>query len=201
MSTQPSTNQGRIRQPGTYAAPALAFDLNAELGSLQAEKPWQAAHTAKTLVKHPDLRVVLVAIRAGGRLQQHETTARVSIQALSGDLRVYMPAHNVHLPAGHLLALDRDVPHEVVALDDSAFLLTIAWPDLAGSAVQPKPMPHRIASIAIGRPLAQSPQKRGNVIRIDARLSRERGLDRTLAETFPCSDALSTIPDPCLSGT
>lgn len=25
---------------------------------------------------------------------------------------------------------------------------------------------------------------------------RERGLDNTLAETFPCSDALSSIPDP-----
>lgn len=201
MSTQPSANQGRIRQPGTYAAPALAFDLNAELRSLQAEKPWQAAHSAKTLVKHPDLRVVLVAIRAGGHLQQHETAARISIQTLSGDLHVCTPADNVHLPAGHLLALDRDVPHEVVALDDSAFLLTIAWPDLAASAVQPRPVSHRIASIAIDRPLAQSPQEHGKIVRIDARLARELGLDKTLADTFPCSDALSSIPDPYLSGT
>jgi hypothetical protein len=27
-------------------------------------------------------------------------------------------------------------------------------------------------------------------------LAREQGLDETLAETFPCSDPLSTIPDP-----
>jgi quercetin dioxygenase-like cupin family protein len=33
------------------------------------------------------------------------------------------------LPAGHLLALDRAVPHDVKALEDSAFLLTIAWPE------------------------------------------------------------------------
>lgn len=26
--------------------------------------------------------------------------------------------------------------------------------------------------------------------------SKESGLDRTLAETFPCSDALSSIPNP-----
>jgi quercetin dioxygenase-like cupin family protein len=31
------------------------------------------------------------------------------------------------LPAGHLLALDAAVPHDVEALEDSAFLLTIAW--------------------------------------------------------------------------
>jgi hypothetical protein len=29
-------------------------------------------------------------------------------------------------------------------------------------------------------------------------LRREHGLDRTLAETFPCSDPLSSIPDPQL---
>jgi hypothetical protein len=28
--------------------------------------------------------------------------------------------------------------------------------------------------------------------------SRELGLDRTLAETFPCSDPLSSIPNPLL---
>ncbi len=28
--------------------------------------------------------------------------------------------------------------------------------------------------------------------------ARERGLDETLKETFPCSDALSAIPDPPL---
>ena len=29
------------------------------------------------------------------------------------------------------------------------------------------------------------------------RAMREAGLDGTLADTFPCSDALSSIPDPC----
>jgi hypothetical protein len=30
----------------------------------------------------------------------------------------------------------------------------------------------------------------------DREESRERGLDATLAETFPCSDPLSSIPNP-----
>lgn len=33
------------------------------------------------------------------------------------------------LPAGHMLALERALPHDVEALEDSAFLLTIAWPE------------------------------------------------------------------------
>jgi hypothetical protein len=32
------------------------------------------------------------------------------------------------LTSGHLLALDRSIKHDVEALEDSAFLLTIAWP-------------------------------------------------------------------------
>lgn len=30
--------------------------------------------------------------------------------------------------------------------------------------------------------------------------ARDRGLDETLSETFPCSDALSSIPDPLVEG-
>ena len=46
--------------------------------------------------------------------------------------------------------------------------------------------------------MAPAPQKSGqagNVIAIE-RAWREIGLDETLAETFPCSDPLSSIPDP-----
>lgn len=34
---------------------------------------------------------------------------------------------------GGLLALDHDVPHDVTALHDSVFLLTVAWPGEAGT--------------------------------------------------------------------
>ena len=46
--------------------------------------------------------------------------------------------------------------------------------------------------------MAPAPQRSvqvGNVIPIE-RAWRESGLDETLAETFPCSDPLSSIPDP-----
>jgi hypothetical protein len=42
---------------------------------------------------------------------------------------------------------------------------------------------------------AMAPIQSCNVIPIE-RAWRESGLDETLAETFPCSDPLSSIPDP-----
>ncbi len=138
MSTQPLASTGRIREPGVYAAPSLTFDLDDEIRLLQAEQPWQAGHTAKTIVKYPDLRIVLIALKAGGRMVQHETTGRISIHALSGYLKVRLPDKILELPTGGIVALDKDVPHSVEAVVNSAFLLTIAWPDGDEIAVRPE---------------------------------------------------------------
>ena len=88
----------------------------------------------KTLVREPDFRVVLTAMRAGTRLAEHEANARLAIQTVDGHLRVHLSGRVVDLPANHLLALDRSVPHEVEAIEDSALLLTLAWPGAGGGA-------------------------------------------------------------------
>ena len=40
----------------------------------------------------------------------------------------------------------------------------------------------------------------GNLAMEDCSVPREQGLDDTLADTFPCSDPLSSIPNPNLDG-
>jgi quercetin dioxygenase-like cupin family protein len=120
--------EDRIRQPVPTAGTLLTFDIANEVRRLQSEQPWQAEHTANTIVKYPDLRIVLVALKTGGRLQEHRTAGRLSIQALSGEILVYTQGQVIEMRTGKLLALDHDVPHEVEAKSDSVFLLTIAWP-------------------------------------------------------------------------
>jgi quercetin dioxygenase-like cupin family protein len=106
----------------------LAFDLGVRTAELQHERGWRDGdRSANTLVKAPDFRVVLTALRAGARLEEHEAAARVSIHTLSGHLRLHVAGEPVDLPAGHLLVLERDLAHDVEALQDSVFLLTIAW--------------------------------------------------------------------------
>jgi quercetin dioxygenase-like cupin family protein len=79
-------------------------------------------------VKHPDLRIVLIAMKANSRMHEHTATARISMQSLGGHLRLHLPERVVDLPAGYLLVLDQCVPHDVEATEDSAFLLTVSWP-------------------------------------------------------------------------
>jgi quercetin dioxygenase-like cupin family protein len=122
------TTDGRIRQPVPTSGALLTFDLSKEVDRLVSEQPWQAEHTANTIAKYPDLRIVLVALKSGGRLHEHRTAGRLSIQCLSGEIHVRAEGELVRMPAGTLLTLDHDVPHDVEAKSDSVFLLTIAWP-------------------------------------------------------------------------
>lgn len=120
--------EGRIRQPIPTSGTILSFDLSEEVRRLESEQPWQAEHTANTIVKYPDLRIVLVALKAGGRLHEHRTAGRLSIQALSGEIHVHVSGQLVEMKAGKLLTIESNVPHDVEAKVDSVFLLTIAWP-------------------------------------------------------------------------
>jgi quercetin dioxygenase-like cupin family protein len=129
MATDPQANTGREHDVGNLTSPLLAFDINQEIEKLRQEGRWQSGHTAKTLVKYADFRVVLVAIHAGGRLAEHRTEGRISVQTLSGHVRFRAGEQTIEMPAGHLLTLERGISHDVEGITESAFLLTIAWPE------------------------------------------------------------------------
>jgi quercetin dioxygenase-like cupin family protein len=78
-------------------------------------------------VKQPDFRIVLIALKKGGHLEEHKADGRISIQTISGHIRLRILEQSVDLPAGQLLALDRGLRHDVEALEESSFLLTISW--------------------------------------------------------------------------
>ncbi|MCC6348212.1 MAG: hypothetical protein IT347_01300 [Candidatus Eisenbacteria bacterium] len=102
---------------------------------MRREGPWvQHGRNAVTLVKHPDLRVVFMVMKAGTNLREHHTSGRISVQTVTGAVRVKLADRLVELPAGHLLALDHDLPHDVEAVEESTVLLTIAWPKDAGGS-------------------------------------------------------------------
>jgi quercetin dioxygenase-like cupin family protein len=127
MPNQPPPARRRTH-PQPMAAPYLEFDLNAELRQLRQEPEWHTGQNAKTLVKYDNLRVVLIALKARARVPGHQTEGRISIQTIVGQIHVRAEGRTFYLPVGGLLALDRGLPHEVEAVEESAFLLTIAWP-------------------------------------------------------------------------
>jgi quercetin dioxygenase-like cupin family protein len=88
---------------------------------------------AITLIKEGDLRITLTALRAGARMDPHRTYGYTSIQVMAGRLRV-VSTETYDLGAGELLVIGEAVAHEVLAIEDAAFLLTIALPAASAAA-------------------------------------------------------------------
>lgn len=107
----------------------LKLDLPAELAQFERERTETGAiQTAKTLVKYPSLRVVLIAIGAGGRIPEHQTAGRITFQTVAGRIRTHPGGRAFDMPVGLVLALDQSIRHEIEATTESALVLTIAWP-------------------------------------------------------------------------
>lgn len=128
--TSPRAAVGHKFLEGTLSGPLLRFDIAEEIRQQRQEDSWLqgVGRSSKTLVKYGDLRIVLISMKAGARMHEHKASARISIQTIAGHVRLHLREQTVDLPAGQLLVLDQCLPHDVEALEDSAFLLTLSWP-------------------------------------------------------------------------
>jgi quercetin dioxygenase-like cupin family protein len=115
---------------GTLSGPVFQFNLASELDQLHRDESWlqPTGRSSRTLVKYPDLRILLIAMKANTRMHEHTAAGRISVHTLDGHVRLHLPDRVVDLSAGNLLVLDRCVSHDVEASEDSAFLLTLSWP-------------------------------------------------------------------------
>lgn len=111
---------------GALSAPVIAIDWKEALGSLRSSDSYRTGdHAARTLAKHRALRVVLVAMRADGRMDEHHADSAISVQCLQGRFRFDVSGTIHDLAPGQVLVVGDGLPHSVTAADECAFLLTI----------------------------------------------------------------------------
>ena len=89
---------------GTLSRSVLQFNLASELAQLHRDESWlpPTGRSSKTLVKYPDLRIVLIAMKANTRMHEHTAAGRISVHTLNGHIRLHLPERVVDLPAGAL---------------------------------------------------------------------------------------------------
>lgn len=104
----------------------LDFDLASEIELLRQAEAWQTGTSRTQLVRFPDFRVSLTAMKAGAKIELHQNPGRISVQTVDGHIRMYAGDRTFDLPKVRVPVLDRSVPHNVEVLADSAFLLTVA---------------------------------------------------------------------------
>jgi len=125
----PGRTGGSPQRPPHQLDEAITeLDLSAEVAALRDEPAWQQGdRNARTFFKESDLRVLLTVLRQGAMLREHRVPGPATVQLLSGRIRLGLSGRAIELSAGRLAILERDVPHDVEALEESAFLISIAW--------------------------------------------------------------------------
>jgi quercetin dioxygenase-like cupin family protein len=106
-------------------------NINDELEKLEDAPSLQlaAGRSSETIVKYPEFRIVLVRMKQGSYMSHHRAEGPISVHVVLGKIRIHLPDERMEeLGSGDLLALERGLEHDVEALEDCAFLLTIAWP-------------------------------------------------------------------------
>jgi len=123
MSTERSS--GGIER--TLDAPLLRFDIPKLVAQLKGERTWAiGTRNAITLLKTPALRIVLVAMRAETEVASHRGDGPISVQVLDGRIAFDTADQTLELGAGALVTLHAGIQHGLRALEECAYLLSIA---------------------------------------------------------------------------
>ncbi len=121
-------NQESRRQALRPAAGGmLSVKIADEVAHLKAKPEWSSGdRVAVSLVKAEALNVLLMLLKKGVRLAEHRTKGPIAMHVLSGGVSFSVERKSEELSAGNIAALDRDILHELEALEESAILLITA---------------------------------------------------------------------------
>jgi quercetin dioxygenase-like cupin family protein len=132
----PNSHESMTRLP-ELAKEVIRKNLADELGKLKDAESWQreTGRSSETIVKYPEFRIVLIRMKPGSYMSHHRAEGPISVQAVLGKIRIHLPDDRMEeLNPGDLLAIERGLEHDVEALEECAFLLTIAWAEATDAA-------------------------------------------------------------------
>ncbi len=110
-------------------APVLSFNLDEEILRLRQGPQWEHSHhAAVTLVKNADVRIVLILLSKGLVMHEHHAEGPVTVSVAFGGIRFRARGEERVLQSGALLTLGGGIPHEVEAIEESAFVVTVVQP-------------------------------------------------------------------------
>lgn len=107
--------------------PMLEMNLSELILQLKSENSWKAGdRNSITIFKSPTMRIVLMGMRENAILKPHKAKGVISVQVLEGEINFTTDTQDVLLNREHMVALQENYMHGIVARKDSFFLLTLA---------------------------------------------------------------------------
>jgi quercetin dioxygenase-like cupin family protein len=114
------------RRDRVLNGPAVTFSIADEIARLRQEPEWiSGARNSVTVVKTANLSIVLTAVKKGAAICGHEVDGPITLQVISGAVKFGVADKPVTLNAGDVIALDKAIPHDIQAIEDSELMLTI----------------------------------------------------------------------------
>lgn len=120
----------KVTQTGNTSAEHVIVDLNVALERVRSADHGATGRLATPVASLPGLRIVMVSMNAGAVWQEHSTAGRITVQPLTGEIRMRAGTEEMALTPGKVAAFASNVKHDVMAVTEAAFLLTVARPDL-----------------------------------------------------------------------
>lgn len=109
------------------AGEMLSLKIMDEVARLKAKPEWSSVNRlAISLVKDDALNILLMVLKKGARLEEHRTKGPIAVHVLSGTVRFRAGSESAELLSGSIAALDRNVVHDLEALEESVVLLITA---------------------------------------------------------------------------
>ena len=110
----------------TLDASLVTIDLNYFTKQIRDEKAWKDSdRNAITVFKTNGMRIVLIALHKNAEMAKHTADGMISVQVLEGQMLFTTDEQSVEFGKGEMLALHENVPHSVLAKEETVFLLTL----------------------------------------------------------------------------
>lgn len=107
-------------------ADLVSIDLPSYIKQVKNEPAWHDSdRNAITVFKTNGLRIVLIALHEGAEMPKHIANGIISLQLLEGKIKFNTEKQSVELFNGQMLALHERIPHSVLAIEESIFLLSL----------------------------------------------------------------------------
>jgi quercetin dioxygenase-like cupin family protein len=110
---------------GLRTAPFLVT-LSEVADSLMADLPHHpSGRAARTVLSGTVMRAVVVALREGAQMAEHDAPSAATLQVITGEVSLRTSGRDLRVRPGQMVPVPPQ-RHAVVAHTDSAFLLTVA---------------------------------------------------------------------------
>jgi quercetin dioxygenase-like cupin family protein len=107
-------------------APLVEMNLNKFMDEIKAESTWHNSdRNSMTIFKSDSITIVLIGIRENSELKTHTAVGHIIVQVLNGKINFNTEAQTIALEKGQMIALQPNIPHSVLAVNESFFMLTV----------------------------------------------------------------------------